>query len=381
MPQHALQPNPQPKLMQADFGLSKHKYNTFCSNVHDLRGTLPYMAPEMIMDHTHVTGGRWWLLRGWRGSTCCVRAADESCRPRAPSVPPWPPPPPPALTPVPARCPYPRAEKADVWSLGVVFWEMLTLEVPFADMPPAQLIGGTWLVWGPAKGAGLRPGHRAAGCRALGRPTQLPAASARRSMPRCTASPRGVCLVCALVVQPWAWASCGPLFPSRAPACLQRPASPAHRSCPLCPIAALGLGKLRLTIPEWCEPDWRALIESCWVEDPALRPSCRQALIPLGLFPFLQTNKPTRRWCPERCGGAALARGMWCGLHRSLLEQPRHARLPLSAEAGCTRSAAHVGAHLPLTLTPISARQPTSHPAGSWPRTWSASATWHAELA
>lgn len=60
-------PTPTP---QADFGLSKHKYNTFCSNVHDLRGTLPYMAPEMIMDHTHVT------------------------------------------------------EKADVWSLGVVFWEV-----------------------------------------------------------------------------------------------------------------------------------------------------------------------------------------------------------------------------------------------------------------
>lgn len=115
-----------PVVKVADFGLSKHKYNTFCSNVHDLRGTLPYMAPEMIMDHTHVT------------------------------------------------------EKADVWSLGVVFWEMLTLEVPFADMPPAQLIG------------------------------------------------------------------------------------------------ALGLGRLRLAIPEWCEPDWRALMESCWVEDPALRPSCRQ---------------------------------------------------------------------------------------------------------
>lgn len=49
------------------------------------------MAPEMIMDHQHVT------------------------------------------------------EKADVWSLGVVFWEMLTLEVPFADMPPAQLIGGEGL--------------------------------------------------------------------------------------------------------------------------------------------------------------------------------------------------------------------------------------------
>ena len=72
----------------ADFGLSKHCYGTFCSNVHDLRGTLPYMSPEMILDHQHVT------------------------------------------------------EAADVWSLGVVLWEMLTLEPPFQSMQPAQLIGG-----------------------------------------------------------------------------------------------------------------------------------------------------------------------------------------------------------------------------------------------
>jgi hypothetical protein len=52
---------------QADFGLSKHKYGTFCSNVHDLRGTLPYMAPEMIMDHTHVTGA-------WRRCGCLLQA-------------------------------------------------------------------------------------------------------------------------------------------------------------------------------------------------------------------------------------------------------------------------------------------------------------------
>ena len=37
------------------------------------------------------------------------------------------------------------------------------------------------------------------------------------------------------------------------------------------------MGKLRLAIPEWCEPDWRALMESCWVEDPSLRPTCRCA--------------------------------------------------------------------------------------------------------
>eukprot|EP00887_Chlorella_sp_A99_P004451 scaffold30.g4451.t1 len=120
-----------PTVKVADFGLSKHKYNTFCSNVHDLRGTLPYMAPEMIMDHQRVT------------------------------------------------------EKADVWSLGVVFWELLTLQVPYADMPPAQLIG------------------------------------------------------------------------------------------------ALGLGKLRLPIPDWCEPEWRALMEACWVADPAERPTCRQLAVQL----------------------------------------------------------------------------------------------------
>ena len=57
--------------------------------------------------------------------------------------------------------------------------------------------------------------------------------------------------------------------PLRLPACLPPPASAP---------AALGLGKLRLAIPEWCEPDWRALMESCWVEDPNLRPTCRCAL-------------------------------------------------------------------------------------------------------
>lgn len=115
----------------ADFGLSKHCYGTFCSNVHDLRGTLPYMSPEMILDHQHVT------------------------------------------------------EAADVWSLGVVLWEMLTLEPPFQSMQPAQLIG------------------------------------------------------------------------------------------------ALSLGKLRLPIPAWCEPEWRALMESCWVHDPSQRPSCRQLAMQL----------------------------------------------------------------------------------------------------
>lgn len=124
-------PGPGPVIKVADFGLSVVKYNTFCSNVQDLRGTLPYMAPEMILDHRHVT------------------------------------------------------ESADVWSLGVVFWELLTLQVPYVDMAPANLLG------------------------------------------------------------------------------------------------ALGSGNLRLPIPEWCEPEWRALMEACWIKEPTLRPTCKQLTVQL----------------------------------------------------------------------------------------------------
>ncbi len=54
-----------------------------------------------------------------------------------------------------------------------------------------------------------------------------------------------------------------------------------HLCARLSVAAALGLGKLRLQIPDWCEPEWRALMESCWVVDPELRPSCRQLAVQL----------------------------------------------------------------------------------------------------
>ena len=66
-----------PAVKVADFGLSKHKLNNYVSSCRDLRGTLPYMAPELVADPERVS------------------------------------------------------EKADVWSLGVVMWEMLTREMPY----------------------------------------------------------------------------------------------------------------------------------------------------------------------------------------------------------------------------------------------------------
>ena len=134
---YALQPGySTPGVKVADFGLSKQKFRKYVSGVRDLRcpppllqspvadtqlglcgappgpsslglflqakphtyngreqrqarrGTLPYMAPELVSDPDHVT------------------------------------------------------ERADVWSLGMVFWEMLTMETPFQHLTPQAIISG-----------------------------------------------------------------------------------------------------------------------------------------------------------------------------------------------------------------------------------------------
>ena len=72
----------------ADFGLSKEKRQSYVSGVRDLRGTLPFIAPELVNDPDRVT------------------------------------------------------EKADVWSMGMLMWELLTLASPFQDLSPQAIISG-----------------------------------------------------------------------------------------------------------------------------------------------------------------------------------------------------------------------------------------------
>ncbi|KAH0652234.1 hypothetical protein KY289_029912 [Solanum tuberosum] len=104
-----------------DLGLSKVKQHTLVSG--GVRGTLPWMAPELLSGKTKVT------------------------------------------------------EKIDVYSFGIVMWELLTGDEPYADMHCASIIGG--------------------------------------------------------IVN----------------------------------------NTLRPQIPTWCDPEWKALMESCWGPDPAERPS------------------------------------------------------------------------------------------------------------
>ncbi len=71
----------------ADFGLSKHKLHSHVS-CRDLRGTLPYMAYELVSNNGIVS------------------------------------------------------EKVDVYSMGVVMWEMYTGEVPFANLSAQDILMG-----------------------------------------------------------------------------------------------------------------------------------------------------------------------------------------------------------------------------------------------
>lgn len=49
---------------------------------------------------------------------------------------------------MPCPCPPQVCEKCDVWSMGVVMWEMVTLEVPFQELSAQSILMGLMQVGG-----------------------------------------------------------------------------------------------------------------------------------------------------------------------------------------------------------------------------------------
>ncbi|KAF2309302.1 hypothetical protein GH714_001550 [Hevea brasiliensis] len=133
-----------------DFGLSKIKRNTLVSG--GVRGTLPWMAPELLNGNSNKV-----------------------------------------------------SEKVDVFSFGIVLWEILTGEEPYANMHYGAIIGAILFIF------------------------SLPS----RNMCLLTNLPNGTC---------------------------EKP----RRNCKY---------TLRPTIPSFCDPEWKRLMEQCWAPNPAARPS------------------------------------------------------------------------------------------------------------
>ena len=156
-----------------------------------VRGTLPYMAPELVSDPMRVS------------------------------------------------------EKADVWSLGMVLWEMLTLQVPFGDLTPQQIVAGLMV-------GNLQPpvrGDATAGC----------------------------------IVRSW---SCDGSEMVLHHGSIHTPASSAHLE-----DAAVA----PLQIPEWCESSWQSLLEACWEVSPSARPHLRD-LVRLDMCLFGSYSNCGARW-------------------------------------------------------------------------------------
>lgn len=58
-------------------------------------------------------------------------------------------------------------------------------------------------------------------------------------------------------------------------------------------IGGIVNNSLRPTIPTWCDPAWRALMERCWAQDQKARPSFKEISDELRAM-YGQLSKPSR---------------------------------------------------------------------------------------
>jgi len=154
----------------------------------------------------------------------------------------------------------PYRERADVFSFGIMLWELLTGRVPYDDMTPLQARAR------PVPAARMAGPRARRGCCCCVAPLR---AVKRRRRPACT-----VCCAC----RPAA-AQCGPASLSAAQSALcmlqQHGSGVLTADVRRGPQAAVGVVQkgLRPTIPSSCPGPLAGVMRECWARNPNERPS------------------------------------------------------------------------------------------------------------
>ncbi len=187
-----------PIVKVADFGLSRHKLDGYVSS--SRRGVTGSVTGD-------VTGATAAASSSITSSAALPYAAPE-------------------LVADPERV----SEKADVWSLGVVMWEMAARTAPHQVGAGLKFLLFAWWFDLLLASAVIEGGF-------------LP-------LPRCLTPP----------------------LITRSP---PPPPAPPQDLTPQQILAGLAAGSLQLEVPPWCEHEWTGLIEACLEPNPANRPSMK----------------------------------------------------------------------------------------------------------
>jgi len=212
-----------PTVKVAGFGLSRHKLGGYVPTASRRAAGVDAAAAMGAATSSSSGGGGGAAGAGAMGRGVCELYGGHAL---------------PYLAPELVADPERVTEKADVWSLGVVMWELATRTTP-------HQVGGGGVGWG-----GL-------GC--LIRVWRGSPSSCRLGARFATSLPTNP----------------NPPTQTHQP----KPHQPTHPTpqdlTPQQILSRLCSGSLQLEVPPWCEPEWGGLVEACLEPNPAHRPSMK----------------------------------------------------------------------------------------------------------